>query len=112
MLVCLALATPTQGEELSALARLQPETSAFRASGQGVELSIAISQPVPWRLRFLDNPPRLIIDAREVDWAGIDDLTLPEAIRALRAGSFRPGWSRLVIELSGPYRLQASEMRT
>ena len=112
LLICLALACPARAEDLSALARVKPDASGLQAAGQGVELTFAISQPVPWRLRFMDNPPRLILDAREIDWAGIDDLTLPEPVRALRAGSFRPGWSRLVIELGGPYRLASSEMRT
>ena len=112
LLLCLALACPARAEELSALARVQPDASSLQSAGQGLDLTFAISQPVPWRLRFMDNPPRLILDAREIDWAGIDDLTLPAAVLALRAGSFRPGWSRLVIELGGPFRLVASEMRT
>jgi N-acetylmuramoyl-L-alanine amidase len=106
------LMLPAAAQDLSALARLDPNGSAIANAGENVELRLAISQPVPWRLRFLDAPPRLVIDTREVDWTGVADLVLPEDVRALRAGTLRPGWSRLVVELSGPVELISSEMRT
>jgi N-acetylmuramoyl-L-alanine amidase len=77
-----------------------------------MELRFSISQPVPWRLRLMDNPPRLVIDTREVDWTGTGALPLPAGVVALRAGSFRPGWSRLVVELAGPMQVVTSEMQT
>ena len=30
-------------------------------------MELAISQPVPWRVRVLGGPPRLVLDVREVD---------------------------------------------
>jgi N-acetylmuramoyl-L-alanine amidase len=103
---------PVAAQELSALARLAADRSGISRAGEGVELRLAISQPVPWRLRFLDAPPRLVIDTREVDWTGAATLPLPEGVVALRAGSFRPGWSRLVVELAGPMQVATSEMQT
>jgi N-acetylmuramoyl-L-alanine amidase len=47
-----------------------------------------------------------------VDWAGAEVLALVRPALAMRAGSFRPGWSRLVLELDGPYRLARAEMTT
>jgi N-acetylmuramoyl-L-alanine amidase len=67
---------------------------------------------VPWRLRVMDAPPRLIVDTREVDWTGISALPLPEGLAEFRAGVFRPGWSRLVVELDAPMEVVLSEMRT
>ena len=58
---------PGAAQDLSALARLLPERSALTVSGGEVQLRLQISRPVPWRLRFLDAPPRLVIDTREVD---------------------------------------------
>lgn len=111
--VLLALAMPVAAEELSALARLDPSASIVEArSDGGLELRLGISQPVPWRLRFLAAPPRLVLDAREVDWAGVQRLAVPSPVLGLRAGSFRAGWSRLVIELDGPQALIAAEMVT
>lgn len=101
------------GQDLSALARLDVSASQLRDRGAGVVVSLALSQPVPWRVRLLPAPPRLVLDVREVDWSGI--ATMPRAsdrVVDLRAGVFRPGWSRLVLELAGPMGLAAAEMTT
>ena len=100
-------------QDLSALARLDPAASSIRDQGEGLRIELAISQPVPWRVRLADNPPRLILDFREVDWSGI--AAMPRAstrIGDLRAGTFRPGWSRLVIGLSAPLGIASAEMET
>jgi N-acetylmuramoyl-L-alanine amidase len=105
-------ALPGAAQELSALARLDPDRSAVSSEGEGVALRLAISQSVPWRLRVMDGPPRLILDTREVDWTGIDALPLPDGVAGLRAGVYRPGWSRLVVELGRPMAVARAEMRT
>ena len=99
-------------QDLSALARLLPEQSAIEADGADLSIELAISQPVPWRVRLLDGPPRLVLDVREVDWTGVAGLARPAQLRDARAGMFRPGWSRLVLELDGPYQIALSEMQT
>lgn len=102
-----------QTQDLSALARLDPSASQVADTATGVTVTLAISQPVPWRVRVLDNPPRLVLDMREVDWTGLD--RLPETsshVVALRAGVLRPGWSRLVMELDGPFAVTTSAMDT
>lgn len=103
---------PAPAEGLSALARVDPMRSALVATGDGLDLKLTLSQPVPWRVRMLDGPPRLVIDTREVDWAGAQVLAMVRPALAMRAGSFRPGWSRLVLELDGPHRLARAEMTT
>lgn len=108
----LALAAPAPAQELSALARLDAPASGLTAADDRLKVELRLSQPVPWRIRFLDAPPRLVLDAREIDWTGSASLALPPPVTALRAGSFRPGWSRLVVELDGPRRLEAAEMVT
>jgi len=108
----LSLALPAAAQELSALARLDVGASSVVTKGGGLELTFDVSQPVPWRLRFLDAPPRLILDAREIDWTGIQRLTVSAPVTALRAGRFRAGWSRLVVELDAPQRLISAEMST
>jgi N-acetylmuramoyl-L-alanine amidase len=108
----LVLAGPVSAQTLSALAKLDANSSTLTRGEAGLELRFAISQPVPWRLRFLDGPPRLILDTREVDWTGFATLPMRDPVVAMRAGSFRPGWSRLVVELAGPQRVVTSEMVT
>ena len=100
-------------QDLTALARLDPQTSSIGDSEQGIFVSLALSQPVPWRLRVLENPPRLVLDVREVDWTGIAEVPRASVrVTDLRAGVFRPGWSRLVLELNGPFLVGQAEMRT
>ncbi|KAF0116911.1 MAG: N-acetylmuramoyl-L-alanine amidase, partial [Rhodobacteraceae bacterium] len=103
---------PVLAEGLSALARVDAMRSGLVSTGGGLELRLGLTQPVPWRVRLMDDPPRLVIDTREVDWAGAEVLAMVRPAVAMRAGSFRPGWSRLVLELDGPYRLDRAEMLT
>lgn len=99
---------------LSALARFDAAHSTIRDAGDGTRVELQISQPVPWRLRVMADPPRLVMDFREVDWAGIGRRALSTALHVsdLRAGLLRPGWSRLVLQLDGPFRIASAEMRT
>lgn len=114
--LCLAvilLPQSARAQELSALARLDAGASFVEERGQGVDISLSLSQPVPWRVRFRDNPPRLVLDVQEVDWTGVAGLFVGvDAITEVRAGVFRPGWSRLVMELKGPMALSLAEMST
>jgi N-acetylmuramoyl-L-alanine amidase len=103
---------PLRAEELSALARLDPMRSGVVATEGGLSLRLTLSQPVPWRVRLLDGPPRLVSDTREVNWTGAQALAMVSPAVALRAGGFRPGWSRLVLELAAPMALVRAEMRT
>jgi N-acetylmuramoyl-L-alanine amidase len=112
LILLLAFGQPVAAQDLSALARLDAAGSSLRATKDRVEVSLTISQPVPWRVRFLDNPPRMVLDAREIDWTGVTSLPVVAPVLALRAGTFRAGWSRLVVELDGPWGLVSSEMVT
>ena len=68
----LALAAPTftQTGGLNALARLDPAASSVTDRGQGIKVVLAVSQPVPYRVSFMDNPPRLVVDFHEIDFSG------------------------------------------
>jgi N-acetylmuramoyl-L-alanine amidase len=112
VLLTLILALPMAAQELSALAKVNALRSGIVATGTGLELRFALSQAVPWRLRLMDDPPRLVIDAREVDWRGAETLAVVKPGVSLRAGRFRPGWSRVVLELDGPHKVARAEMTT
>lgn len=98
----------------SALATADLTQSSLTAEGRDrgkprpMELRLTLSQPVPYRVYFLDGPPRLVVDFREIDFSGTEAEALPgrDLVPALRWGRFRPGWSRLVMELPGPYALR------
>ncbi len=112
MVLCLG-GGPVVAQDLSALARLNPQDSSVADTDGGIGVALALSQPVPWRVRVLDAPPRLIMDFREVDWTGIDRVARTSGhVKALRAGVFRPGWSRLVIEMDAPFLVASAAMTT
>jgi N-acetylmuramoyl-L-alanine amidase len=109
------LATASYAQEFRALARLDAAASVVRdGRGGAVEVTLALTQAVPWRVLVRDDPARVILDFREVDWQGADAATLDTAKRvlAVRIGSFRPGWSRMVLELDGPYTVDQAGMAT
>ena len=101
-------------QELSALARLDPARSAVTAVEGRTEITLGLSQPVAFRSYLLDQPPRLVVDFREVDFASLNPgaFAAAGAVRELRWGPFRPGWSRLVAELSGPQRIAVAAQET
>ncbi|WGW02698.1 N-acetylmuramoyl-L-alanine amidase [Tropicibacter oceani] len=93
-------------QEASGLARY--EQGGFRdGMFGGTTLELQLSQGVPWRLFTLDDPMRLVLDFREVDWQGAEGAALDasDLIDAVRMGAFRPGWSRLVADLAQPARI-------
>ena len=93
-------------QDLTALARVDPARSGVEDQWLGrTNLTIGLSQGVPFRVFTLTEPARMVIDFREADWAGVTPqmiLAEPGRISALRFGAFQPGWSRLVADLSEP----------
>ena len=112
LLVLWATAVPAQ----EGLAQFLPEGSGIVAAGDGVRVELVLSQAVPWRVFTLDDPARLVVDFREVDFQGAD----PDALRGtegvtdrvsgLRMGPFAPGWSRMVVDLAGPFAVKTAGM--
>lgn len=100
-------------DDLSGLARVVPAESRVESRRGGADMVLGLSQGVPFRVYHLDSPPRLVVDFREVDFSLLpyDSMQDGEVVLGLRAGSFRPGWSRLVAELSGPYAPTEIAMR-
>lgn len=111
------LASPAQDAGFTALARLLPG-STLGMQGQGAELVLRLSQAVPFRVRLVDGPPRLVVDFQEVDFvalAGADPgavLGRTGAVADIRHGRADEGWSRLVLELTAPHGVDAAAMTT
>ena len=109
----LMLAAPVSAQDLTALARFDPEASQFSDRWRGSRIELSLSQAVPWRVFTLDEPRRLIADFREVDWGTSSGLPVDpnDRIEAIRFGQFQPGWSRMVVDLKAPLGLDTAEMR-
>ncbi len=100
-----AFAQEAPGQAFSGLARLDVTQSRVVALEEGgVEITLYLSQPVPWRIFTLDEPRRLVLDFREVDWRGAEtgELMVGTPAAGLHFGALRPGWSRMVVDLAGP----------
>ncbi len=111
VLVLIAGAAKGQAEGLNALARLDMARSAMVDRGQGLVIDLALSQPVPYRVSFLSDPARLVVDFREVEFAGADAAAFDQAdnVTELHWGPLQSGWSRLVAVLDHPMVLDQAE---
>ena len=106
-------AVPSAAEDLSVLARVDVANSFITEHGDGLEFQLALNQGVPFRVFTLDGPPRLVVDFREVSFDGVSPTELLDDVTAftgMRFGIFRPGWSRLVADLTGPMLLKTAGM--
>ncbi len=107
-------AEAAQAQDLSALARIVPGANQVSDLGEAVELTIAMTQGVPYRVFTLDAPRRLVLDFNELDWTGLKAETFDHSIRiaAVRTGLFRAGWSRMVLDMAEPLRVEAAMLNT
>ncbi|WP_412554287.1 N-acetylmuramoyl-L-alanine amidase [Shimia sp. MIT1388] len=102
-----------QEQGFSALARLDRAESGLSEGWRGAaELKLSLSQGVPWRVFTLDAPRRVVLDFKEIDWEDLsaDELGSVEGIEAVRFGAYRPGWSRMVLDLARPFAVESAGM--
>jgi N-acetylmuramoyl-L-alanine amidase len=100
-------------EEFGALARVLPQDSLILDEGRrSVSMTLGMSQAVPYRVFTLQDPARLVIDFREVDWTGLssEQLLQSEQITQVQFGTYVPGWSRMVLELAEPMAVDQADM--
>lgn len=65
-----------------------------------------LSDRTAYELFTLDNPYRTIIDIANLDWQMTAAITEKGLVTNIRHGQFKPGVSRLVIDLRGPVKVQ------
>ena len=110
------LSVPTQSSAaLSGLAYLAGDGVEVLDRWRGVAIEVPMTQAVPWRVFTLDNPRRLVLDFSELDWQGID---IPKLLAQgdwfidIRAGLYRPGWTRIVFSLNAPVQVVSAGLST
>ncbi|MCB1342475.1 MAG: N-acetylmuramoyl-L-alanine amidase [Pseudooceanicola sp.] len=113
-LILMLLAGGALAQGFGVAARVDAAGSRIADEGKGVAMTLALSQGVPWRVFTLDAPPRLVLDAQEVDWTGLDPAALLQTSRitSVRFGAYVPGWSRLVAELAAPLVIDRASLAT
>lgn len=113
-LVLWLVALGARADDLTGLARVDPSESVISDGWFGeTTVELSLSQGVPFRVFTLTEPPRLVVDFREVDFSGVRAETIlpePGRVSAVRFGTFKPGWSRLVADLSTPMVPKTVEM--
>ncbi len=80
--------------------------------GAGTRFVFDISGRVSFKIFTLANPDRVVIDLPEVGWR-LPARPLPRAIgflERLRYGLFKPGVSRVVMDVTGPVRVIGSRL--
>jgi len=112
LITALALNGAVPAQSLVAMARINADQSAITQRGDTVEVRLSLSQGVPFRIFTLDEPRRLVLDFRQVDWSGLPPTIGAEipAISQIRFGLFRPSWSRMVLDLAEPLAVKSAEM--
>ena len=105
-------ASPVAAQEFSGLARLDVEDSVIEDRRRAVELTLFLSQSVPYRVFTLDDPLRLVMDFCEVDFRSLDAgaFDQSDAVSDVRFGPLRPGWSRMIVELNTPLGVEFAGM--
>lgn len=107
------MAHPVFAQDFSALARIDAAKSQVTDAGNGLTIDLHLSQAVPYRVFTLNDPKRLVLDFREVDWRGASREAMLNADNAVdvRFGPLRPGWSRMVIDLGRAFAVDQAGMR-
>ncbi|MEM7296182.1 MAG: N-acetylmuramoyl-L-alanine amidase [Pseudomonadota bacterium] len=109
--VCLAwLPLGVSAQGFSALARVNAERSGIIDMRGGVELRLALSQGVPYRIFTLETPYRAVIEFNEVDWTGLDGRFDASEIANARVTGPSGGWSRLILTLDRPLAVSSAKL--
>jgi N-acetylmuramoyl-L-alanine amidase len=89
---------------MGAFARLLPEDTSLDSSDRAVDLTLGLSQAVPFRVFTLPEPWRVVVDFRELAFDGLDrSIAASGPVTSVVAGgAAEPGWSRLVLTLDTP----------
>lgn len=104
LLIVLATTAPVAAELL--------RITAVKVEGSGttMRLELDLSRKAPVELYTLDAPYRLLLDLPDALWEAKPVKVPPRRglVQAVRFGHFADGRSRLVVDLSGPFRVASS----
>ena len=93
---------------LSAQAAAAPEVTAVRLGldSEVTRLVLDLSEPIAYNLFTLPAPDRVVIDLPQTNWRPPSELDGRGIVSRLRFGLFKPGTSRVVLDLAGPASVQ------
>lgn len=106
------LAILVTGSAAGAQVSVDADRTAVRDGWWSLVIEMGLDQITPYRVFVLDDPRRLVLDIEGATFKGLD----PDAIlsgdraKAVRFGPLRPGWSRMVVDLSEPLTISQAGM--
>ena len=79
----------------------------------GLEINLRLSQGVPYKIRFLEDPISLIIDFNILNFNEIDPqkLNLSKNVKSIKFEELDSKWSRLSIEFQDYWDIENTEMK-
>ena len=110
--VFLVLAGPV-ASEVSFARLLQEESFSKDRFFGGLEINLKLSQGVPYKISFLEDPISLIIDFSIVSFAEIEPRKLNRSknIKLIKFEELDSKWSRLSIQFKDYWDIESTEMR-
>jgi len=93
-------ASAVAAQHLRAVARVDMARSTVTDTGTGVELALALTQAVPYRLYALSDPMRIVVEFREVRF----ERDLSALDRAERIKTVSPGAGGACARVRGRFR--------
>lgn len=115
LVLALLTSVSAAAQEFGALARVLPEGSRLEARRDGIEITLGLSQPVPFRVFTLADPWRVVVDFREVIWdalPGAFGRDVPGISSVEVGAAYDPGWSRMILTLARPLSPHVAAMDT
>lgn len=88
---------------------LGPDGVSIVDAGDKVQLSVDLTHPAPWRIRFEDGPPRLVVVFTGVELSGTPRVT-STSVEDVRMGVAGPDRAELVAILREPLAVATAEM--
>ena len=109
----LCCASALHAAPIGGIALMDPSASHLKDRRGFVSLFLALSQAVPYRVIYLEQPNRIVIEFFEVNWPenATDALTPKRHIQAINAGRTASGRSFLVLSLNQAMALRESDLR-
>lgn len=95
--------------DTNALAQLGADGASIEDQSGAVEIRIALSQAVPWRVYLLNGPPRVAIELGELRWSEDPDVR-SASVTDVMTERHAAGWSRMVALLQEPLDVETAEM--
>ncbi len=101
---------PSGAEPRVVLAELGSDGAALYDADDEVRLSVALTQAVPWSIRFEAVPPRLIVEFSDVVW-NREPRTASTSVERIEVGRSAADRSELVAYLREPLSVASAEMK-